>query len=123
MYRAYLSVPICMAGVLIPGVASADTGERVTSVAGLLVVAVVLLFAAICFFMALRVFSLLKGGELASAWQILAVSFMVLFLAEGMKLIDMLNVAHLGDTLVTAIRLVGIAAVMIGVSKIKSVLS
>ena len=123
MYRAYLSVPICMAGVLIPGVASADTGEGVTSVAGLLVVAVVLLFAAICFFMALRVFSLLKGGELASAWQILAVSFMVLFLAEGMKLIDMLNVAHLGDTLVTAIRLVGIAAVMIGVSKIKSVLS
>ncbi len=123
MHRPYLFLLALVTGVLIPNAACANTGEQSTSVAGLLVVALILLFAAVCFFLALKIFSLLKGGELASAWQIMAISFMILLLAEAMKLIDMLNVADLGDTVLTTVRLAGIAAVMIGVSKIRNVLS
>jgi hypothetical protein len=91
--------------------------------AGSLVVGMIILVVVICIFLALKIFSLLKGGELASAWQLLTIAFVVLLIAEGVQLIDMLNIASLGDTAAMLIRLVGIGAVMIGMLRIKRVLS
>lgn len=123
MNRRYFFLITVLAASLAPRGASAGSVGGSASAAGVLVAMMILLFAVICFFLALKVFSLLKGGELASAWQMLAVSFMILLIAEAVKLIDMLNVANLGDTAAMLIRLIGIAAVMIGISKIKKALS
>lgn len=123
MRRSYVALTAGLAATLFPSAALADTNGVTASVAGVLIVVMILLVAVICFFLALKVFSLLKGGELASAWQLLAISFMILLIAEAVKLVDLLNVADLGDTAAMLIRLVGIAAVMLGISKIKKVLS
>lgn len=123
MSRLYLFLITGLAAILIPRAACAGTTGTTASAAGVLIVVMILLLAVVCFFLALKVFSLLKGGELASAWQMLAISFMILLIAEAVKLIGMLNVANFGDTASMLIRLVGIAAVMLGISKIKKALS
>ena len=123
MNRSLLSLITCVGAASIPRVAVADTDLGGSTMAGSLVVGMIILVVVICFFLALKIFSLLKGGELASAWQMLAIAFLVLLIAEGVQLIDMLNIASLGDTAAMLIRLVGIGAVMIGMLRIKRVLS
>lgn len=123
MNRSLLSLITCVAAASIPRVAVADTDPGGSTMVGSLVVGMIILVVAICFFLALKILSLLKGGELASAWQMLTIAFVILLIAEGMQLIDMLNIASLGDTAAMLIRLVGVGAVMIGILRIKRVLS
>ncbi len=123
MNRSLLSLITCVAAASIPRVAVADTDLGGSTMAGSLVVGTIILVVVICIFLALKIFFLLKGGELASAWQMLAIAFVILLIAEGVQLIDMLNIASLGDTAAMLIRLVGIGAVMIGILRIKRVLS
>jgi hypothetical protein len=123
MNRSLLSLITCVAAASIPRVAVADTDLGGSTMAGSLVVGMIILVVVICIFLALKIFSLLKGGELASAWQLLTIAFVVLLIAEGVQLIDMLNIASLGNTAAMLIRLVGIGAVMIGMLRIKRVLS
>ena len=123
MNRSLLSMITCVAAASIPRIAVADTDLGGSTMAGSLVVGTIILVIVICIFLAIKIFLLLKGGELASAWQMLAIAFVVLLIAEGVQLIDMLNIASLGDTAAMLIRLVGIGAVMIGILRIKRVLS
>ena len=123
MNRSPVSLITCVAAASIPRVAVADTDLGGSTMAGSLVVGTIILVVVVCVFLALRIFSLLKGGELASAWQMLTIAFVILLVAEGVQLIDMLNIASLGDTAAMLIRLVGIGAVMIGILRIKRVLS
>ncbi len=123
MNRSFLSMITCVAAASIPRVAVADTDLGGSTMAGSLVIGMIILVVVICIFLALKIFSLLKGGELASAWQLLTIAFVVLLIAEGVQLIDMLNIASLGNTAAMLIRLVGIGAVMIGMLRIKRVLS
>jgi hypothetical protein len=123
MHRSLVSLITCVAAASIPRVAVADTDLGGSTMAGSLVVGMIILVVVVCIFLALRIFSLLKGGELASAWQMLAIAFVILLIAEGVQLIDMLNIAGLGNTTAMLIRLVGIGAVMIGMLRIKRVLS
>ena len=94
MNRSLLSMITCVAAASIPRVAVADTDLGGSTMAGSLVVGMIILVVVICIFLALKIFSLLKGGELASAWQLLAIAFVVLLIAEGVQLIDMLNIAR-----------------------------
>jgi hypothetical protein len=123
MKRLYLFLIVGLASCLTPASAYAGSGVSALPVGGLLVAGMIVLMATICFYLALKIFGLLKGGELASAWQVLAISFVILLISEAMRLIDMLNIANLGDTASMLIRLIGIATVMIGISKIKRALS
>ena len=85
--------------------------------------ALMILLAGICFFVALKIFSSLRGGEMATAWQILAVSFIILLIAEAVSLLNILEVANVGQYVAMVIRLLGLATIMIGVSRIRKVLS
>jgi len=123
MNHPFLSVLTGFAAVLAPCVAFAGAEGGGSPLAGSVVVSVMLILVVVCLVLALKIFSLLKGGELASAWQILAIAFMILLIAEGVKLIDILDIANLGDTASMLIRLAGISIVMLGISKIKRVLS
>jgi hypothetical protein len=121
MNRSLLSLITCVAAASIPRVAVADTGLGGSIVAGSLVVGAIILVVVICIYLALKILSLFKGGELASAWQMLAIAFVILLIAEAMQLIDMLNIASLGDMAAMLMRLVGIGAVMVGILRIKRV--
>ena len=111
------------ASAIAPGQAFADTGGASSPTAGILLGGMMLMLIVVCLVVALKVFSYLRGGELASAWQILSISFVVLIIAEAVRLVDMLGIASVGDNAVMLVRLVGLSAVMIGVARIKKVLS
>lgn len=123
MNRPIFLLAVGFAAGLVPRAAYAGIDNSAVHVPGLLIVGLMLMVMIVCFSLALKVFSLLKGGELASAWQILAISFMILLIAEAVKFVDLLNIANIGETAAMLVRLVGIGTVMIGISRIKRVLS
>ena len=88
-----------------------------------ILVALMLLIAGVCFFVAVKIFSSLRGGELAAPWQIIAVSFVILLIAEALSLLNILHIANVGQYSAMVIRLLGLAAIMMGVSRIRKVLS
>jgi hypothetical protein len=100
----------------------AGDGSSDSSLVGMLLVAVMLLLIGVCSIIALKILSYLKGGEMASAWQIMTVSFVILVIAEAVRLADMLHLANLSDIIAMVIRLIGICSLMVGFSKIKRVL-
>ncbi len=104
-------------------VALADGSASGAQFANMVVVGLIILIVLICFLGALSVFSMLKGGELASGWQTLAISFMVLLIAEGLNLLNLLKIVELGSTVILVARLIAIGMVMMGITKIKKVLS
>jgi hypothetical protein len=98
-------------------------GEQTASSATTMLLAVTMIAVmGVCFFVAIRVFSYLKGGELASAWQILSISFAILVIAEAVKLLAMLNIVNIHDNIVMLVRVVGLCAIMVGVARIRKVL-
>ncbi len=109
--------------LMAPDIADASTGLADSSIASLLLGILMILLTGICVFIALKIFSCLKGGELASAWQVLAISFVILIIAEVVRLTNLLSIASVSDNVIMLIRLVGLSTLMIGVSRIKRVLS
>ncbi|MBU1317638.1 MAG: hypothetical protein KKG33_07585 [candidate division Zixibacteria bacterium] len=123
MNRLLFSVIAGVSVWLTPAVTYAGVQPGGSGITEGLLVALMLLLAAICFFVALKIFSSLRGGEMAAAWQILAVSFIILLIAEAVSLLNILDVANVGQYTAMVIRLLGLATIMIGVSKIRKVLS
>ncbi|MFH1893036.1 MAG: hypothetical protein ABIK83_10205 [Candidatus Zixiibacteriota bacterium] len=123
MNRLLFSVIAGISVWLTPAVTFAGVQPGGSGITEGLLVALMLLLAAICFFVALKIFSSLRGGEMAAAWQILAVSFMILLIAEAVSLLNILEVVSIGQYAAMVIRLLGLATIMIGVSKIRKVLS
>lgn len=108
---------------LFPAVAFAGDQLGGRNVSEVFLVALMLLIAGICFFIALKIFSSLRGGEMASAWQIIAISFIIMLIAEAVSLMNILAVANIGQFVAMLIRLLGLATVMMGMSRIRKVLS
>ncbi len=122
MNRVILPLILAMMFVA-PSRADASVGLADSSIAALLLAVLMILLTGICVFIALRIFSCLKGGELASAWQVLAISFVILVIAEVVRLTALLSIADVSENVIMLIRLVGLCTVMIGVSRIRRVLS
>jgi len=120
-----LLIPIILGFVieLLPVSAYAGNGASGASTTGLLLIGLILLLVLVCFFTALKIFSFLKGGEMASAWQILAISFMILIAAEAVRLVEMLNIVNFGETPSMVLRLIGVGTIMVGIARIKKILS
>jgi hypothetical protein len=106
-----------------PSVAFAGDQLGSGSVSEAFIITLMLLLAGICFVIALKIFSSLRGGEMASAWQIISVSFIIMLIAEVVSLLNILAVANIGQFVAMLIRLLGLAAVMVGISRIRKVLS
>lgn len=109
--------------VIMPGVLFAETGSGSISGAGILINTLIFLVILACFFVAIKVFSFLRGGEMASGWQFLAISFIVLCLGQLLALASSLELFSLDMAIVVAIRLIGIFMLFLGITRIKKVLS
>ena len=114
---------ILLVFLMLPGMLMAGTGEGSVSGVGLLFNGVILLVVLVCFLVALKVFAILRGGELASGWQFIAISFMVLCLGQVLELISTLELFSLNTAFVVAVRLAGVVLLMLGLTRIKRVLS
>ncbi len=123
MAKILFSLTVIFWACILPSTALAGVSNGSPSITSLLVDALIAVVILVCFLGALSIFSLLKGGELASGWQTLAISFMILLIGEALNILDMMKIASIGDTVVLLVRLIGIGAIMLGISKIKRVLS
>lgn len=123
MNRLLFSVIAGISMWLIPAVTFAGDQSGGKGFTEGILVALMLLIAGICFFVAVKIFSSLRGGEMAAPWQIIAVSFVILLIAEAMSLLNIFEIANVGQHSAMVIRLLGLAAIMMGVSKIRKVLS
>ena len=109
--------------ILMPCTLMAQSAEGGSAGVGLLFNGLILLVVLVCFFMAMKVFSLLRGGELASGWQMLAIAFIVLCLGQLIELASTLEIVGLNHAVVVTVRLAGVFLLLLGIIRIKKVLS
>ena len=102
-------------------------GDEMTesNVSGLGVAVDFLLLGAglICFSTCLKIFGLLKGGELSSGWQILAVSFIMFSLGQLLSISIDLEFVSLHHSAASVMHLLALGLVIMGVTKIKKSLT
>ncbi|MBD3218486.1 MAG: hypothetical protein GF310_09445 [candidate division Zixibacteria bacterium] len=109
--------------IIMPCTLAAQSAESGSAGVGLLFNGLILLVVLVCFFMAMKVFSLLRGGELASGWQMLAIAFIVLCLGQLIELASTLEIVGLNQAVVVTVRLAGVFLLLLGIVRIKKVLS
>jgi hypothetical protein len=109
--------------ILLPSMLLADSYSGSTSGIGFLFSVLILMVVFVCFFLATKIFSLLRGGELASGWQMLAISFIVLCLGQLVDLASTLELFNLDQAIVVTFRLAGVFLLLLGIVRIKKVLS
>ncbi|NIR64152.1 MAG: hypothetical protein GWO41_04980 [candidate division Zixibacteria bacterium] len=122
MYIGRLLIFALIALLFLPSALLADAASGSSDV-GVLFNGLILLVVLVCFFVALKIFSLLRGGELASGWQMLAIAFVLLCLGQLVDLMVTLEIAGLNQAMVATARLAGAFLLLLGVVRIKKVLS
>jgi hypothetical protein len=122
MYIGRLLIFALIALLFLPSALLADAASGSSDV-GVLFNGLILLVVLVCFFVALKIFSLLRGGELASGWQMLAIAFVLLCLGQLIDLMVTLEIAGLNQAMVATARLAGAFLLLLGVVRIKKVLS
>lgn len=85
----------------------------------------VLLMAAglACFSMCLKIFGLLKGGELSPGWQILSVSFLIFAVGQALGISRELDFIALPKGAVSALHVLALFMIVLGVARIKKSLT
>ncbi|MFH2057108.1 MAG: hypothetical protein ABIJ61_14205 [bacterium] len=113
------------AGVLLLGssdlAAANGTGEASAATVGAHLA--LLVFGLLCFAVCFRIYSLLRGGELSTGWQVFTAAFLLLSLAEAMNVSTALEFFTLPGELVNALRVLALFLLFWGVTKIKKSLS
>ena len=122
MYIGRLLIFGLIALLFLPSALLADAASGSSDV-GVLFNGLILLVVLVCFFVSLKIFSLLRGGELASGWQMLAIAFVLLCLGQLIDLMVTLEIAGLNQAMVATARLAGAFLLLLGVVRIKKVLS
>jgi len=122
MYISRLLIFALAALLFLPSALMADAASGGSDV-GVLFNGLILLVVLVCFFVAMKIFSLLRGGELASGWQMLAIAFIILCLGQLIDLMATLEIGGLNQAIVATVRLAGVFLLLLGVVRIKKVLS
>jgi hypothetical protein len=100
---------------------AAKTGE--VSAFGVAIDIVLLVVGLICFAVCLKIFALLRGGELSPGWQVLAVSFLIFSLGQLLSLAIKLDIVTMQRNAIGILQLLALILVAIGVTKIKKSLT
>ncbi|MCX6830829.1 MAG: hypothetical protein NT028_01685 [candidate division Zixibacteria bacterium] len=100
---------------------AAKTGE--VSAFGVAIDIVLLVAGLIFFVMCLKIFALLRGGELSPGWQVLAVSFLIFSLGQLLSLAIKLDIVTMQRNAIGILQLLALILVAVGVTKIKKSLT
>jgi hypothetical protein len=109
--------------ILLPSSLMAQSASDGSSSVGFFFNMLIMLVVLVCFLMAMKIFSLLRGGELASGWQMLAIAFITLCLGQLIELASTIEIVSLSNAIVATIRLAGVFLLLLGIVRIKKVLS
>jgi hypothetical protein len=119
-----LSVSLAFTAVIIPvaDLVAGSGGEDATAV-GVGIDLLLMIAGLLCFATCMKVFSLLRGGELSSGWQMLSVSFLLFSLAQALELLVTLELFLMPENAASALHVLSLFLILIGIAKIKKALS
>jgi hypothetical protein len=101
----------------------AQAGGMDVSAVDVVVDVLLLIAGLVCFSLCLKVFSLLRGGELSPGWQLLAISFLIFSIGQGLGLLIALEFMSIPQNAISAINVVALFMIVFGVAKIKKSLT
>ena len=101
--------------------AQAEGGEG--SALGVAIDVLLLIAGLLCFAMCLKIFSLLRGGDLSPGWQMLSVSFLIFSVAQVLSLSTELEIVLLHRNAVSILHAVALFLIVFGVARIKKSLT
>jgi hypothetical protein len=111
------------AAFFLPATVLAGTGEAETSAIGLTTHLALLVGGVLCLAFSLRIYLLLKGGELATGWQMFAASFLTFSLAELLSVSAAVEIMALQINTIRVLQVLALFLILLGVVKIKRSLS
>jgi hypothetical protein len=97
------------------------TGE--VTAFGVAIDIVLLVAGLLCFVMCLKIFALLRGGELSPGWQVLAISFLIFSLGQLLSLAIKLDIVTVQKNAIGILQLLALILVAVGVARIKKSLT
>lgn len=101
----------------------AQSGVAEVSAVDVVVDVLLLIAGLVCFSLCLKVFGLLRGGELSPGWQMLAVSFLIFSIGQGLGLLMALEFIAMPQNAISALNVVALFMIMFGVARIKKSLT
>ena len=101
----------------------AETGSSEGSALGVGIDILLLIAGLLCFTMCLKIFALLKGGELSPGWQMLSVSFLIFSIGQALSLSIELEFVALHKNASSVLHAVALFLIVLGVAKIKKSLT
>lgn len=115
-------LPVLLSLLPFSGVA-AQTGGGETSALGVAIDVLLLVAGLLCFSMCLKIFALLKGGELSPGWQLLSVSFLIFSVGQALGIALELDFLSLPKSAVSALHVLALFMIVLGVARIKKSLT
>jgi hypothetical protein len=118
--RLITTIFLCLIAAT-PALAQEEGSRASASTIGLDVM--LLVAGLLCLSACLKVFSLLKGGELSVGWQLLSVSFLVFSLGQILSLFVELDFFQLHRNAINVLQVAALFLVFFGVARIKKSLT
>lgn len=103
--------------------AVAATAGGEVSAMGVAIDVLLLVAGLLCFGICLKIFALLKGGELSPGWQVLSVSFLIFSIAQVLSLAIELEFVALPKNASNMLQLLALFLIVLGVARIKKSLT
>lgn len=103
--------------------AAAQTAPGESSAAAVAVDILLLIAGLLCFSLCMKIFSLLKGGELSPGWQLLSVSFLIFSIGQALSISLELDFLSLPKGAVSALQVLALFMIVMGVARIKKSLT
>jgi len=103
--------------------AAAQTAPGESSAVAVAVDILLLIAGLLCFSMCMKIFALLKGGELSPGWQLLSVSFLIFSIGQALSISLELDFLSLPQGAVSALQVLALFMIVMGVARIKKSLT
>ncbi|MCI0531508.1 MAG: hypothetical protein L0Y74_06125 [candidate division Zixibacteria bacterium] len=101
---------------------AADSGSTFSGFSGIFGIAIIFL-ALCCFYLALKIYSYLKKGELAWSWQMVGLAFLFIGLAQMVEIATNSGWLALTPLAVHILRFLALVLMLLGLQRTKKILS
>ena len=122
-YRLAMILAIVLCLLPINGAWAQSNPANDTSAMSVAIDVLLLVAGLLCFSMCMKIFSLLKGGELSPGWQLLSVSFLIFAIGQGLGISRELDFIALPKSAVSALHVLALFMIVLGVARIKKSLT
>lgn len=122
-YRLAMILAILLCLLPINGAWAQSSPANDTSAMGVAIDILLLVAGLLCFSMCMKIFTLLKGGELSPGWQLLSVSFLIFAIGQALSISRELDFIALPKSAVSALHVLALFMIVLGVARIKKSLT